>query len=40
MFLDLQLEHNFIDGTSNGTTDINATIFLVLLLLVLFNCQL
>jgi hypothetical protein len=35
--LDLQMVHHFIEGTGIDTTDVNATTFLVLLVLVLFN---
>jgi hypothetical protein len=39
IFFDLQLVQYIIGSTGIGTTDINATIFLVLLVLVLSNCS-
>jgi hypothetical protein len=37
--LDLQLVHHFIEGTGIDTTDVNATTFLVLLVLVQPSCS-
>jgi hypothetical protein len=37
IFLDLKLVHHFIDGTGIATTDINATTFLVLVLILYYH---